>query len=156
MIVRPFGEGDLEPCAAIMADNSLWQRYGVTRESARRTFAAGLARGVALFVAEDDGGPGGFLWLEPVGAFARSGYIRLIGVGPDRQGQGLGQALMAHAESVLFPLADDIFLLVSDFNTAAQRFYQRLGYVQVGALTDYVLPGVAELIYRKRKLVGGV
>jgi len=85
MIVRQFGESDLDPCAAIMADNPLWQRYGVTYESARRTFAAGLARGVALFVAEADGGPGGFLWLEPVGAFARSGYIRLIGIRPDRQ-----------------------------------------------------------------------
>jgi ribosomal-protein-alanine N-acetyltransferase len=41
-------------------------------------------------------------------------------------------------------------LLCSDFNTEAQRFYRRAGYEQVGALPDYVVPGVAELIFRKR------
>ena len=151
MSVRAFRPDDVEPCAAFMADNPLWQRYGVTLEMARRQFASGLERGVALFVVECDGEPGGFLWLEPVGAFARSGYIRLIGVSPAQQGRGLGQALMEHAERVLFEKGDDVFLLVSDFNLAAQRFYQRLGYAQVGALPDYVLPGVAELIYRKRR-----
>lgn len=151
MSVRVFCAADVEPCAAIMADNPLWQRYGVTVEMARRTFASGLERGVALFVVESDGEPGGFLWLEPVGAFARSGYIRLIGVSPTKQGRGLGLELMEHAERVLFAKGDDVFLLVSDFNVSAQRFYQRLGYVQVGALPDFVLQGVTELIYRKRK-----
>lgn len=151
LTVRPFRPDDIDLCAAVMADNSLWQRYGVTVEAARRTFAAGLERGAALFVVESDGEPGGFLWLEPVGAFARSGYIRLIGVSPTKQGRGLGRELMDHAERVLFATSDDVFLLVSDFNLAAQRFYQRRGYAQVGALPDYVLPGVTELIYCKRK-----
>ncbi len=151
MTVRSLHLDDVDACAAIMADNPLWRRYGVTAEVARRHFSSGLERGVALFVVESDGEPAGFLWLEPVGAFARSGYIRLIGVSPTRQGQGLGQELMEHAERVLFAQGDDVFLLVSDFNLAAQRFYQRLGYCQVGALPDYMLPGVAELIYRKRK-----
>lgn len=151
MTIRPLRPDDIPACAEIMARNPLWQRYGVTADSASRNLESGLQRGAVLFVADSDDGPAGFLWLEPVGAFARSGYIRLIGVRPDRQGQGLGRELMAHAERVLLEQADDVFLLVSDFNTSAQRFYQRLGYQQVGALQDYVLPGVAELIYRKRK-----
>ena len=44
-----------------------------------------------------------------------------------------------------------MFLLVSDFNTDAQQFYQRLGYRQVGKLDDYVVPGVSELIFWKRR-----
>lgn len=73
----------------------------------------------------------------------------LVGVAPDTQHQGIGAALMDSAEQVLFRSAKDVILLVSDFNLGAQRFYQRRGYQQVGALPDYVLPGVAELIYRK-------
>jgi len=41
-------------------------------------------------------------------------------------------------------------LLVSDLNAPAQHFYQAHGYHEVGALTDYVCPGITELIYRKR------
>ena len=40
--------------------------------------------------------------------------------------------------------------LVSDFNTDAQHFYERHGYVRAGALAGLVLPDVTELIYWKR------
>ncbi len=42
------------------------------------------------------------------------------------------------------------FLLVSDFNEDAQRFYEREGYLRVGPLPGLVLPDVAELLYWKR------
>jgi ribosomal protein S18 acetylase RimI-like enzyme len=75
----------------------------------------------------------------------------LIGVNLAFQGQGVGDALMDAAEEIMFEKTKDIFLLVSDFNDGAQRFYQRRGYAQVGALTGYVLPDVVELIFRKTK-----
>jgi ribosomal protein S18 acetylase RimI-like enzyme len=62
----------------------------------------------------------------------------------------VGGALMDRAEAFLSQSSPDIFLLTSDFNQSAQRFYQRRGYRQVGALPDYVLPGVTELIFWKR------
>jgi ribosomal protein S18 acetylase RimI-like enzyme len=85
------------------------------------------------------------------GAFNRSGYIMLIGVRTEMQGHGVGRALMLAAESALFAQVADVFLLVSDFNSAAQAFYQRLGYEQVGAIPDYVMPGITELIFHKRR-----
>jgi hypothetical protein len=54
-------------------------------------------------------------------------------------------------ERQIMPLAaQDIFLLVSDFNLAGQRFYAAHGYHQVGTVVDDVCLGIGELIYRKR------
>ena len=44
----------------------------------------------------------------------------------------------------------DLFLLTSDFNEGAQRFYRRMGYTQIGAIPSYVVPDVTELIFRKQ------
>ncbi len=150
MILRPMQPADILPCARLMAQSPLWQRYAVTQASAVRRFEQGLSRQATIVVAEQEEIVAGFVWYEPRGAFARSGYITLIGVQPDRRSRGVGQALMAHAEAELFSVVDDIFLLVSDFNQDAQRFYQRLGYRQVGSIPDYVVLGVTELIYHKR------
>ncbi len=136
----------------MMAATPLWQRYGVTPERASARLSAGLREGAILLVAvdQDDGEPLGFVWLVLHGAFNRSGYIPLLAVKPGRRGGGIGQQLLTAAEERTREDANDIFLTCSDFNVDAQRFYERHGYVQVGAVPDYILPGVAELIYRKR------
>ena len=142
---------DVPAVAAIMAGNALWQRYGVTADSAARRLQRGLEAGATIVVAAVEGCIAGFVWYVTEGAFQRSGYIMLFAVDPDVQGRGIGRMLLAHAEAALFAISSSIVLLVSDFNTAAQRFYLRHGYTQVGALPDYVKPGVSELIYYKRR-----
>src|SRR5262245_46324260 len=150
--IRPMTSGDVEPCAAMMVATPLWQRYGVTQESASSRLSAGLREDAIMLVAvgQNDEKPLGFVWLVLRGAFDHSGYIPLIAVKPGQRGAGIGQQLLTAAEERTRPVADDIFLTCSDFNVDAQRFYERHGYVKVGALADYILPGVAELIYRKR------
>lgn len=149
--IRPMEQSDVAACAALMADTPLWQRYGVTFASATERLSAGLRSGAVILVAEGPRGEvQGFVWLVVRGAFDRSGYIPLIGVDEASRGQKIGQQLLRAAEDHLRPLVADVFLLCSDFNLDAQRFYERHGYVKVGAIPDYVLPGVAELIYRKR------
>lgn len=149
--IRPLRAGDILACAAIMADSPLWQRYGVTQDSAARRLQIGFDDLETIAIAELDGAVAGFVWYVLDGAFHRSGYVMLIAVREGLRGSGIGQALMAHAEDAMYPLVRDIFLLVSDFNLGAQRFYRRLGYVQVGAIPDYILPGISELIFHKRR-----
>lgn len=151
LLLRPIQSIDIVPLAQLMAANSLWQRYNVTEASAAQRLQNGLDQQATIIVAEVEGEPVGFIWLAERGAFNRSGYIMLIGVRADRQGQGVGRALLLAAESALFTQVADLFLLVSDFNQAAQAFYQRLGYRQVGAIPDYVVPGITELIFHKRR-----
>jgi len=151
MNIRALRVDDIPALARLMAGAPLWQRYGVTEASAARRLADGLAAGATIVVAAEVGAPAGFIWYVERGAFNRSGYIMLIGVEPAQRGAGVGRSLMAHAEAALFARAADVFLLVSDFNAAAQAFYRRLGYQQVGAIPGYVVEGVTELVFWKRK-----
>ncbi len=161
MIVRPMQPEDAIICAQWMAETPLWQRYGVTQTSAQLRFELALQHQATIAVAErEEPGVGfkpilGFVWYAVRGAFERSGYIPLIGVAPGRYNQGVGAALMDYAEGQVYQQVGELFLLVSDFNKPAQRFYQRRGFIQVGVLPDYILPGISELIYYKRRPSGG-
>ena len=148
--IRPMTPADIPGCARWIAATPLWQRYHVTESSISKRLSQALEGGATIFVAERAGDVLGFLWLVERGAFDHNDYVRLIGVRPGERGHGIGRALMEFAEEQSRARGRDLFLLVSDFNTDAQRFYQRLGFHQVGLLEDYVIPGIGELIYRKR------
>lgn len=149
LIIRPLTPDDIPALAVWVAATPLWQRYGVTAESMDRRLREGLANGATIYAAQANEMAVGFVWLVERGAFNKSGYIQLIGVHPRERGNGVGRALMQFGEQKIFTLGQDLFLLVSDFNTDAQRFYQRLGYGQVGEIKDYVMNGISEYIYWK-------
>lgn len=150
LMIRLLTLADISDIARWVAATPLWQRYGVTEASFAKRLRDGLAEGATIYVAEHNTQVIGFLWLVERGAFNQSGYIQLIGVHPDARSAGVGRMLMKFAEEKIFAQGRDVFLLVSDFNTDAQCFYQRLGYRQVGKLDDYVVQGVSELIYYKK------
>lgn len=150
MHIRDIQAIDIPACASIMARNPLWERYNITYDSALARLNSGYENSATILIAEIDSRVVGFVWYARKGAFNRSGYIMLIGVDLDIQSRGVGLALMHAAEQEIVKSSQDVFLLVSDFNLGAQRFYQRMGYQQIGSIDDYVVPGVTELIYRKR------
>ena len=69
MIIRPMVLGDVRSLARLMAGDPLWQRYGVTEESAARRLREGYAAGATIVVAEIEGEPAGFIWYVERGAF---------------------------------------------------------------------------------------
>ncbi len=148
--IRPMTREDVPELAHFIAHSPLWQRYEVSEGGARRALEEGLQRGEGLYVALVEGQLAGFVWFLLQGAFAHSGYIRLLGVLPAFRRRGVGTALMAKAESLIRREAASVFLLTSDFNETAQAFYRRLGYQQVGAIPDYIVSGITELIFYKR------
>lgn len=141
----------LNECAALMAHEPLWKHYGVTLERAQRLFFDALYNeddNVWLMLV--DGEVAGFAWFSLRGAFHHGGYLRYLAVHPHHRGARIGQKLLTVAEDNVRGFNEHIFLLVSDFNHDAQRFYQRQRYRQVGALPGFILPDVTELIYWKR------
>jgi GNAT superfamily N-acetyltransferase len=150
--IRLMTGGDVPLLATWIPNVPLWRRYGLTAQAAAGQLNDALERDDLLVVADSEAGAicCGFAWCMPRGAFGRSAYLRWIGVRDDQTGTGLGTALLRHVEQAAADFAPDMILLVSDFNHDAQRFYERAGYRQVGALPGYVLPDVTELIFWKR------
>jgi len=79
----------------------------------------------------------------------RGAYLELIGLFPERQKQGFGTVLLDWLERETEARAANLWVLVSDFNHAAQRFYLRRGFQQVGAIEALVSAESSELLLRK-------
>jgi len=148
--VRKACADDLDALAQIVANTPLWQRYGVTVATARIALEGGLARNEAVLTIDTDGALGGLAWVQPQAGFGRSPYLKWLGVAPGGNRRGLGRELLRGAEDAARTTRAELILLCSDFNLDGQRFYEREGYARVGALPDYVLLGVAELVYFKK------
>jgi ribosomal protein S18 acetylase RimI-like enzyme len=150
--IRPMIREDIPIIANWLVLVPLWQRYRVSASTAQTQFEEGLRQQDIMLVS--DTGPEtracGFTWCLPRGAFGLSAYLRLIGVRQEQAGLGIGSTLLAETERLAAAYSRDLFLLVSDFNVDAQRFYRRHGYEHIGQIPGYVLPDVTELIFRKR------
>lgn len=126
-------------------------RYRSTAEGLQRQLERALSAGDGLLVAEREGGPVGFAWFQLDAGLGLGAYLKLIAVVPGAEWRGTGSALLDEVErAVAAALRSRLFLLVSDFNEAAQRFYERRGYARAGRLERAVLPDVDELLYWKR------
>lgn len=152
VMIRDMTDEDMPIVAAWMPTLPLWQRYGVTVDSAAHLFERARRAGDIVLTADLPGEATacGLLRCIPRGAFGLSAYVSALGVQAGYQGRQIGAALLSAAEDRVRETAADLFLLTSDFNLDAQRFYRRQGYEQIGAIPGYVVPDVTELIFRKR------
>jgi ribosomal protein S18 acetylase RimI-like enzyme len=156
MIIRDMISEDIPELAGLMATTSTWIRYGTTLESASNTLQSLLEQAknpdaCECIVAENDGEAVGFIVLQHGAMFGMSSYVKLVGVRQDTRGQGCGSMLMEAAEHSALSRGPNVFLLTSDFNQQAIRFYENLGYQRVGAIKDYVVSGIDEILYRKTR-----
>jgi ribosomal protein S18 acetylase RimI-like enzyme len=148
--IRDAGPGDVESLVAAVKDLPLLVRYHVGAERLGADLRRALMGGEGLLCATRDGVPVGFAWFLTTGTFAGGGYLRLIAVTPHRQGGAVGTLLLDEVERRVSAQSRTLFLLVSDFNSRAQRFYLRRGYVDAGVLRGYVRPEIDERIYWKQ------
>jgi ribosomal-protein-alanine N-acetyltransferase len=145
--VRPIASAaEREACARLMSGSEPWLTLG-------RDYATSLALvsdpSREAWWIEHAGAWAGFLLLYLQGPFR--GYIQTICLAPGCRGRGVGTLALAWAEERIFRESPNVFLCVSDFNQGALRLYQRLGYQLVGELTDFLVPGSAELLLRKTR-----
>ncbi len=154
LVIRPLTPEDAPGIARLMHEHPLWHERDPDQQSA--AICRYLDRGEFGLVAEHpatgESVLAGFVIMSDT-TFGNHGYIRLIGTRREDVGHGTGSHLLREAERLLASRGvQGIFLLCTDWNTDAQRFYERHGYVRVGALPDWHADDVQELIYLKRDL----
>jgi GNAT superfamily N-acetyltransferase len=147
--IRAATPADVRALADAVAGQPLMVRYGTTAERLARDLEAGLLRGDGVIVAEVAGRPLGLAWYLPTGTFAFGAYLRLIALRPGEEGRGLGALLLDEVERRAAATSRALFLLVSDWNAGARRFYSARGYAEVGVLSRFVLPDTDEVVCMK-------
>ena len=148
--VRDATRADLAPLAQAVAAQPLLVRYGTSADRLASDLAAGLEGGQGLLIAEAEGRAVGFAWFLPVGAFGLGSYLKLIVLVPGEEGHGAGAVLLDEVERRAASRARSLFLLVSDWNDGARRFYAARGYQEVGRVPKLVKPDTDEIICYKR------
>lgn len=143
---------DLESCAAIACGSEIGRRYRFDREVLAGSMRRALESGAIIVAARAAGGAIlGFAWIDPRGAFGSAPYLKLIAVDEKARSGGVGAALLAEFERRAPEKARVLTLLVSDFNERAIAFYERHGFAKAGALPDFAVDGVTELLMTKRR-----
>ena len=131
-------------CAALMATSEPWITLQRDEKEALKQLADPAKE---LYVVTRHDQRLGFALIDLQGPF--SGYIQSICVAPNVRRRRLGTALLRFAEKRILRDRPNVFMCVSSFNHDAQRLYEREGYVRVGELTNFIIPGASEIVLRK-------
>jgi GNAT superfamily N-acetyltransferase len=150
MKIRAASQADFAELGRRLAPLPLFAAYGLDAALLAQRWTVGMKRGDGLLVAEIDGVLSGMCWFLRGGTFATGAYLRTLAVAPGEQNRGTGAALLEAFEADCGKPPGGWFLLASDFNEGAHRFYQRHGYVEVGRLPGFAKEGVIERVFWKR------
>lgn len=144
--IRPYRPDDRAAIVAMLTGSEPWKTLGYTDADWKKLFDP-LPQGREGYVIESGGTVTGFALVRP--KFLMGDYLELLVVAPAARHNGLGSALLAHIEGVVFARAKNLFACVSDFNAEARRFYKKNGYQEIGPMPDFLIPGASEILLRK-------
>ncbi len=81
----------------------------------------------------------------------RGPYLQFLGILPAYHRRGLGRSALSWFEGqARADGARNLWVAASEFNVAAQTFYEQHGFVRVATLDDLIAEGTAEILFRKR------
>jgi phosphinothricin acetyltransferase len=137
--IRPANEQDLPAILdiyndAILHTTAVYDYQSHTLEMRKAWYAAKVAGGFPIFVAEEEGQVIGFSSLGPFRAWAAYKYTveNSIYVAPDRRGQGVGKLLLPPLIEAARQL--ELHALIAGIdasNEASYRLHRRFGFEEV-------------------------
>jgi len=146
LIRRMRNRSEAEICARALETSEPWITL---RRGYKHSIKPLMDRTREVYVATEGASIVGFVLLDVRGPFR--GYIHLLCVMPEWRNRGIGAKLIQYVERRVFREHPNVFLCVSSFNRAAQRFYKRMGFKRVGTIPDYIVKGHSEYLMRKTR-----
>lgn len=137
-------KGQASDCLNCIKDSKLWEAYFKKNTTAEDDIEQMILKRQIHVALNENNDCIGFMGVIHNGCFRKFSYLSLIAVEKRYRGNGIGRKLIDRFEEIGFTQADRAFLLVSDFNTKAQEFYHKLGYLQAGEIPNLYKMGVNE------------
>ncbi len=125
---------------------------GIAVELVDDWLARGDASGYHFLLADRDGRPEGYSCFGPIPLTRGSFDLYWIAVHPDRQGSGLGRALLAESETRIRAAGGTRVYVDTSSRaqyTPTRAFYEACGYRPEAVLEDFYAPGDGKVIYAK-------
>ena len=113
----------------------------------------GRHSGYNTLVAEDENGPAGYICYGPTPLTEDTWDVYWEAVAPERQGRGIGGALMEAAEKEIRRARGRLILIETSSTPSyekTRRFYENHGYEIISHIPDFYTPGDDRLILRKK------
>jgi len=145
-------KGQARDCLLCVKNSDLWNAYFKSNPAQEAALEEMITKKQVYIASNKNGKCIGFIGVIENGCFCKFSYLSILSVKKRYRGKGIGKALVDKFEAIGFEKADRVFILVSDFNKAAQKFYRRFGYKKVGNIPDLYKVGVSEKLLVKYKI----
>ena len=146
--IRPLVPGDLDAAKAVIDATGLFPSEMLDG------MVAGYFSGEAdqdVWLTYDDGGPVAVAYYAPERMSSGTWNLYLIAVHPDRQGHGVGAALMRHVEQALALRGERVLLVetsgLPEF-ARTRAFYAGIGYHEEARIREFYAAGEDKVVFR--------
>jgi len=124
MLIRPIVDSDVESVIALWTQCDLTRPWNDPVADIRRARQTASAE---IFIGTEE--PGALIAAVMCGHDGHRAWLYYLAVAPNRQRQGLGRAIVEHAENWLRQQgAPKIELMIRDTNRDMTQFYESVGY----------------------------
>jgi ribosomal protein S18 acetylase RimI-like enzyme len=145
--ICPGKDEHIEGCIQSIKHSVLWDTYFQYLTHLEEMFKDGVRKKQIHVALNPEGRCIGYIWVVKDGGFSHFPYLRSFAVQRRYRNKRIGTTLLQYFEQLL--PSQRFFILVSELNNAAMRFYERNGYSAVGEAPDLFRSGICEIILTK-------
>jgi ribosomal protein S18 acetylase RimI-like enzyme len=145
-------KGQAQDCLICVKNSNLWDAYYKTNPYHESTLEEMISKKQVYVATNKNNKCVGFMGIINNGCFGKFSYLSILAVKEKFRNNGIGELLVNKFEAIGFKRADRVFILVSDFNKRARKFYRKLGYKKVGNIPNLFKVGVSENLLVKYKI----